>query len=113
MELDEFYEGARTITVKVNAKGAKLTVTYDPAAVTRKELRTMTDTQYLARALKSWDLTRGGKPVPITESALDDLPPEFLRTVTGFVRADVEDIPKEKWALSRDGSAPGQTDAEK
>jgi len=113
MELDEFYDGTRTITVKVNAKGAKLTITYDPAAVTRKELRTMTDAQYLSRAIKSWDLTRNGKPVQITEDALDGLPSEFVRAVTGFVRADVEDIPKEKWALSRDGSAPGQTDAER
>lgn len=108
MELEEFYDGERTIKPKVNKRGSTLTITYDPRAVTRKELRLLTDIEYLVKVVRKWDLTHEGKPVPVTAEAIEDLPGEFIRTVVGWVRADNEEIPKEKWTLSQSGSASGQ-----
>lgn len=111
MELDEFYGGERTIKVKAGSKGQVLTVTYDPAAISYARLLRMTDIEFLVAVLKSWDLTDKGHPVLLTAEALGELPREFLRTAVGWIRADLDDIPKEKWTLSLAGSASSQAAA--
>lgn len=64
----------------------------------------------LKRFLIEWDLTDGGKPLPITEEILGELDPDFVGKLLGAIWEDYRDDPNPTRPAGSGGSASSLTE---
>ena len=95
MELRELLGNSRAIKLFDGA----LSVTYKPGAVTLADLGKLSNAQFLARVVTSWDLTLDGVPLEITEQAISAAPvgtAGVISEIAAEIYEDMATFPKAK-----------------
>ncbi len=90
-------KNTRTITVRISNVTECLTVVYKPGEITQRMLKDARAgdgigalINQLCSIVQSWDLVDDdGKPLPLTQDALESLPVWFLREVIDALVGDV------------------------
>lgn len=96
-DLDDLFNGRTPVTVEIN--GVAVRVAYNAGVFSNQFMHELeqsgTDRDLdrvvalLPRVLVEWDLTRRGKPIPITKEVLDALPIPILTAIGTAVLEDL------------------------
>lgn len=97
-DIDSLYTGTAQTTAVVRP-GYEIAVEYDPRKQDQSQTARLVHIQHsgdieavvdgLLLTLVSWDLTRDGVPVPITEEELERIHPTILQAVIGAIQKDM------------------------
>ena len=94
MDLDALV--GKSATVNVNFMGLTALVTYDPVYLTASRINDMQKddkkfSKTFCKLIQSWDVTRGGETIPLTQEGLEGVPLVFLRAIFTTILAETGD----------------------
>lgn len=84
----------KTQTIDVKFMGQTCKVTFDPTVLTAANLTKAQNgeedefVEFFTACVKSWDVTKGTKKVPLTQKALQEVPLVLLRAIFMAIMAD-------------------------
>lgn len=98
----------QTVPAEIVFMGQTAKITYDPTVITTETLTKadQSDTEFFGLfcdLVKTWDVTKAGKKVPITPKTLNDMPLVFLRAVFRAVLNDTQESAGEAVSNSNGG----------
>jgi len=104
----------QTTEIKVPYKGQVVTLKFAEDALSSKEMRELNlpakagepeygfNTKFVVRSVKTWDVVKKGKPVPLELPAVDELPQKLTAAVAKAVMAGM--FPNEPTSSETGGS---------